>query len=442
MTVSEEKPSANVPESAEGLQKEIDRLLGDITVKLLGNEQNQQTVLSIAETVMSTWSAGNPLKRFLSFLALKTMPGLPASDDEHSAADIAADLGRLMMLRWMLQAHENRKNPSAAAEKITASVKAFLDNTDISAWKTMLESSKPGRIETARQINTLLAAYQGKLMAAMAAMPTVISIAANSLKSYLETQLKVMPPEMVFEVFSGLNGNIDWKEVGRTLDDRYELIRRLHIGSSLSGDGVNPALRNLAGDILKDIVSQIDPRRYAEAVSGKAEDREALKNAVSDMMRAYPDFGKNMFIAAALSKNARIRGMKNRLQVLADLPRNQLGEFVNELAESVDELELADLISLMVEVINSVYAAEPGRIPQTVSNLVASVDMDEITLLAESGLIGEIIKAVKPLALRLMPPLIHGLCDLLEPDPDETDQDLQEALTRLRGMMGVDHADR
>ncbi len=431
----------NVPESIEGLQKEIDRLLGDITVKILGNEQQQQTVLSIVETVMATWAAGNPFKRFFSFLALKTIPNLPSSESNRSA-DIAADLGRLMMFRWMLQTHENNKNPTGSAEKLTASVKAFLDNTDVSAWKTMLESSKPGRIETARQLNELLGEYQGKLMAATAALPTVISIAANSLKSYLETQLKIMPPEMVFEVFNGLNGNIDWKEIGRMLNDHYELVRRIHIGSSLSGDGVTPAVQNLVGDILKDIVSEIDPRRYAEAVAGKAEDREAVKNAVSDMMRAYPDFGKNMFIAAALSKNARIRGMKNRLQILADLPEKDLSDMIKALTEAFDELELADLISLMAEVINSVYASDPERIPQTVSNLVASVDMDEIGLLAENDLIRDIIKAVKPLALPLIPPLIHGICDILEPDPDDTDHELQEALIRLKGIMGVDNDDR
>ena len=441
MITTAEKASKNTPKSVEECQKEIDRLLGDITVKLLGDEQRQQTVLAIAQTVMSSWSAGNTLKRLLSFLVLKSWPGLPAAESDCST-DIAADLGRLMMFRWMQQARENEQNPTAAAEKLTAFVRAVLDNTDVSAWKDMLESSKPGRLETARQLNELLAEYQGKLMAATAALPTVISIAANSFKSYLETQLKILPPEMVFEVFSGLNGNIDWKEVGRMLNDRYELVRRIHIGSNLSGDGVTPALQNLVGDILKGIVSQIDPSRYAEAVSGKAEDREAIKNAVSDMMRAFPDFGKNMLIAAALSQNARIRSMKNRLQVLADLPRNQLGQVVAELAESFDELELADLISLVAEVTNTAYAADPNRIPQTVSNLVASIDMEEVRLMSENGLIRNIIKAVSPLFMPLMPALIHGICDLLTPDPDETDPELQAALTRLNGILGVNHADR
>jgi hypothetical protein len=440
MNTTEEKASANVPESSQELQKEIDRLLGDITVKLLGDEQRQQTVRSIADTVMSAWSAGNPIKRFLSFLALKTWPGLPPAEYDR-LADIAADLGRLMKFRWKLQAQENRENPTASAENLAAALKAFLDNTDISCWKEMLDSSKPGRLETARQLNELLAEYQGKLMAATAALPTVISIAANSLKSYLETQLKIMPPEMVFEVFSGLNANIDWKEVGRMLNDRYELIRRIHIGSSLSGDGVNPAVRNLVGDMLKGIVGEIDPRRYAEAVAGKAEDREAVKNAVSDMMRAFPDFGKSMLIAAALSRNARIRSLKNRLQVLGDLAQRDMGKTVGELTEAFDEHELADLISLMAEVTNNVHAADPDGIPQTVSDLIASINLDEVREMAENNLIRDIIKAVKPLALPLMPPLIHGLCDLLEPDPEETEPELQVALTRLSSILGADHAD-
>jgi len=61
--------------------------------------------------------------------------------------------------------------------------------------------------------------------------------------------------------------------------------------------------------------------------------------------------------------------------------------------------------------------------------------------MAENNLIRDIIKAVKPLALPLMPPLIHGLCDLLEPDPEETEPELQVALTRLSSILGADHAD-
>ena len=80
-TIGEKKPE-NTPESTDDLRKEIDRLLGDITVKLSSDEQKQQTVLSVAETVMSNWSAGNPFKKLISFLALKTMPTLPADGAE------------------------------------------------------------------------------------------------------------------------------------------------------------------------------------------------------------------------------------------------------------------------------------------------------------------------------------------------------------------------
>lgn len=436
MESQEKKSAGDMPDSPEALKKELDRLLGELAVHLLGDRQTQQTMQTVAGTVMSAWADGNPFKKILSLLALKTMPALPPGN-KGSLTDMAAILGRILVLRWMLRTREIQENPNGTAENQSAFIKTLLDNIDFSEWKTLLETSKEGRIDAARRLNEIMPQYQGKLLVLLAALPTVISIVANTLKLNLESQLKVLPPEMLFEILSGLNAHIDWKEAGRMLNDHYELVRRIHIGSSLGGDGVTPALRNLTGDMLKGVVSEIDPQRYVDAVAGGAGNREAIKNAVSDMMHAIPDFGKKMFTAAALSRNARIRGLKNRLQVLADLPDSDLHDVVNEVTEAFDEHELADLISLTVEITNNVYAGDPERIPKTVSALADSIDTEELRTLAENNLIPDLFQAIKPLALILMPPLINGICDWLTPAPEESSVELQAALSRLAGIMGA-----
>ena len=426
----------------EALRREIDRLLGDLATRLLGDQQAQQTVLAIAGTVMTAWSAGNPFKKIIAALALKTWPNLPATGAEDRSAGLAADLARLIVLRWRLRTREIRNNPHAMAENQAVFVRAFLDHIDLSAWKTLMETAKDGRIEAVQKVNEILSQYQGKHLVLLSTLPTIISLMANVAKSHVDTQLKVMPPEMLFEIFDGLNTRIDWEEVGRTLNGWFDLARRIHVGSDLGGDGVTPALRILTADVLKRIVSQIDPGRYAEAAAAKAGNREAIKNAVSDMMRTHPDFGKQMFMAAALSGNARVRGLKNRLQILADLPGQDLGTVVHGLTESLDEQELADLISLIAQITNAVYAANPDCLPASVAGLVAAVDFDQIRDLAESRLIPELFQAIRPLALILMPPIIHGLCDLLTPGPEGVDPELQAALDRLAGIRGGLNADR
>ncbi|MEW6079910.1 MAG: hypothetical protein AB1724_19035 [Thermodesulfobacteriota bacterium] len=438
---TEKKQTAGTPsENPEELKKEMDRLLGELAVNLMGDPKAQQTLQAVAGAVMSAWSGGSVLKKIISWMALKTMPALPPGD-KSGLADMAATLGRFLVLRWRLRTREIRENPTEAADNQSAFVKSLLDNIDLSQWKTLLETSKEGRIEAARRLNEILPQYQGKILVVLAALPTVISLAANTLNLNLASQIKVLPPEMLFEIASGLNGKIDWKEVGRMLNDYYELGRRVHIGSSLGGDGVTPALQTLTGDMLKEIVSEIDPQRYAEAVAGKAGDREAIKNAVSDMMHAFPEFGRKMLTAAALSENARIRAMKNRLRVLADLPGRDLDEVVAEVAGAFDEQELADLISLVLEITNHVTAGDPERIPGTVSALAATIDTEEVRTLAESDLIRDICKAARPVALILLPPLINGLCDLLTPDSEDNAEDLRSALARLAGILGDANAE-
>ncbi len=437
MNISKQSQAEDIPENPEAIREEINRLLGDISVRLLGDPQRQQTALSIAETVMATWSAGNPLKKLISYFALKSLPMLPADDAQNDrAVNIAADLGRLMVLRWTLQARENQADPSAAGEKTATFIQTFLENTDVSAWKTMLEASRASKIDSVRRLNEVLTEYQGKLLVVLAALPTIINIAANSARSYLEAQLKVLPPEMVFEIFNGLNEQIAWKDVGRMINDHFEMSRRIHIGSLLAGDGSKSALQNLAADALKEIVSEIEPERYAEARTARAGNKEALKNAVSDMMHACPNFAKKMLAAAALSQNAAIRGMKNRLQVMADMPDDDRDDAVEQFADAFDEQELADLASLMVQTANIIYAGNPERIPQAVSTLAACVDDGELMELAQSGLIRDLFRAIKPLAVILMPAIIDGIGDLLTPEPDEDNEDLQAALTRLSGIMG------
>ncbi len=440
-------PSSSISPAGHSREKTADdaemaSLLGSILSKILSNEDLQHSFRQVLQTVLSEWAGQNPFKRLSAFLAANAIPTLPpAEDKDQLRSEMAAEIGRLLMYHWQRRAHEFRENPQQAGVQAAAFITEFLENTDFSEWKAMIENSRESRLHLFRTINELIPEYHGKLLVGMATLPALISIAANGLKIFLETQLKVMPPDMLFEINSGINEQIDWTEISRVINDYNDLKTRVHVGSSLAGDGVTPALQSLAAAILSGIAGDLDLEKMTEARIAGAERREAIENAMSDVMTRFPEFAEKKLSGRAAVFNARLRAARNRLKTISDLPEENFNRFLKEVENSFDALELADLITISTDLIVRVMETRPHLVAETTGKIAATIDPDSLEE-AGSALIPDFFRAIKPALTPLMPSLIHGLCDLATPEDGEEDGETTEALTRLGRLLGGQNVDQ
>lgn len=417
------------------LQKEADGLMGKIVVKLMSNPKGMDKMLPVMEAVMTNWAGDSRIKKFIVKTALKKMPKMAASmgkkiDDR----SIAAELGTMLKLKWMIAADKNRENPTAKADSIGAPLRKFFGSVDFSEFKEMIDTKKEGSIAMSKALNEVIMDYPTKLVAIASALPTIVSTMVNSSRAMVQKTADVSP-DFMFEAMMGFARAINGKEIGQLLNDRNNSTWMRHTGSLLAGDGTIPAMQQIVMDKLREIIPELNPEIYGKMKRAKAEDKGAVKNGVSEVLKEFPEFTKKVLSAQAAVKNAEMRALRKRLKVLEEMTQDDMAEVVTANADKFDTLELADVINSLLLIINSMHESKPGLIPGVLSSVATAVDIDEIEK-AGNGIIKESFEAIKPAAGAMMPALINGLCDLLTPEPGQDSGELEEALSRLSDILG------
>lgn len=427
-------PSPDRPSDRETLQREIESLAGDIIVKLISRESSQQLFQVIVEKVLTAWAGTNPAKRVPAALLKKTVPRMKPPAAETDPAGLAADIGGLLKRRWQLQAAARQDNPRAEGERLTGFLREFLENTDFSEWKAAVEAGRESRLNLFQEINQLLPDYHGKALVLLAALPSLISVTSQGLENFFETQLEVLPPDMLFEINEGVNDLINWPEVGQMLNDYHELRARLHTGSLLAGDDDTPALQEMLTGILDDITTTLDMDKLVASGAATAGNREALENAVATVMTARPEFGRAIWLIRIKRLNARIRTAGHRLRSLTDCPEESFEKLLGEFEDSFDSLELADFVSVCLELVSRIQQERPDFFSNLLETILTAIDPDDLRL-TWTPLINEFFTAIKPVAAPLMPAVINGISDLLTPEPGQDEAELKAALNRLNSSL-------
>ncbi|MFW6237054.1 MAG: hypothetical protein ACOC3F_01570 [Desulfosudaceae bacterium] len=413
----------------------IDSQAADIIIKVMGLPASQRLIRTILEKMLTAWAGTSPVRRLPAAVLKKTVPRLAPPAPENVPAEIGADLGRLLQKHWQRRAAETRRVPEAAAETLSAFLTAFLENTDFSAWKTAVEAGQESRIRLFQQLNELLPEYHGKMLVFLTALPSLVSTGCAVLRDFFETQLEVLPPDMIYEINEGIIGRVNWGEVGQVLNDYHALAARLHTGSRIAGDGDTTALQRQLTDILSGITETLDMEKLAAADEAAAGSEAAVANAVTAVMASRPEFGRAIRRRRLRQLNTRLRITGRRLRSLSRTDDASLEELLADIENMVDIQELADTVSDGLELLLRLQEIRPDFWSDLLTMLTGALDPEDVT---ESGrpLLHDFFRTARPLLAPLLPDLIHGFCDLATPESGQADPEMAAALDRLGRILG------
>jgi len=105
-------------------------------------------------------------------------------------------------------------------------------------------------------------------------------------------------------------------------------------------------------------------------------------------------------------------------------------EFARGMRE-IDAQQLADTVSRLSALFNKVRKRTPGIIRTTLTQIMNSLDADEIGETAR-WLTNDVVRSIKPVAAEVLPPIIRGAAELLSPDQYDDPGELEDALALLR----------
>lgn len=426
--------ASGVSENSKGLEeleKEFNAVLAGIIKKAVNKPDSKTKMLPLAKALLSDWSGNNIFKKLISRIIEKKLAKPPKQKTKNlsTQSTIASDIGRLVTLRWMIQSEKSRQNPFAKNDKIISSLTDFLQNSDFGELRESIEASKEGSLDLSERINGLMEQFPGKMMAVAGSMPTVISKFLSSFLLMLKQQ-NMTPPDMLVSMMDSLSESVDGKLIGQVLNEKYELTRKRHIGSLLQGDGKTPALESLFINKLRQILPEIDHVIFGKMKIGVQENAEAKKNAFSKALTEFPDFAKELIKIFPRVINSKVRVGKRRVDILGSMHENELGETVAGGFSKLDTLEIAELVSAALHVLNSIHNSKPDLVLNTLSSIASSIDNVELES-AAGGIIKDAVIAVKPAARAVMSSVLDGICEILTPEPGENSDALDESLSKF-----------
>ncbi len=400
----------------------------------LGKQKDQFVTASL-----ENWAGESKVKKILSNQVAKRITKNGASDRHFGKTDPAdldvwKNIGRLIEVYARYAAMRDRENPEWAAALLKQPVKAILSNTDFGDVFEMFDASEQRKLATLKMIQDMSDEFPTKV----GVMPLIKLKKANfsikKMNQSLEAMKDISPDMMPPMLFSFLEKLIDGEEIGTLMNQIFEIIRKLHTGSILTGDAGKSLLEITLTDKLEEIISSLDPVLLRKTVVGLVENYEAAGSSLISTLSDNPHVFMELVSAYASIKNTGIRTQNRKAQMIEELPEEEFADATAKVLADLETQEMAETVNTWLQIINRIHEYHPDITFHPVSSAFSVLDTQALKE-AFKWLIPDLVKAVKPVSGAVMPELLKGFCALVTPEPGEDTTELNEALTSVKNIL-------
>lgn len=386
-----------------------------------------KVMTSVLNDVLTTWSGESIFKKKVSNNTIKMVSGVidPKSAPKIKLSESALfkNLGGLITLLAININDVHRENPVYYADRLKGPINDIIKGTDFGELKEMVDNSEECVVATAKVLIDTLWEYPAKIACLGAIVITLINMAIKSLKESLRSFDNAAPDLLADLLFTMLRTNIDGKEIGLLVNSLLEVIRKLHTGSVFFGEAGIPLFQIDLANKLRDVVSTIDPELMCKVKVALAEDAESITNSIADVILDDPTLFMSTTSAFSSIKNPKIREVRKKINMLEDLPAQEVTEAFSKGLVDLDTQEIGEVVNSLLRVINSIHGNNPEIITNLSSGIMTAIDTDELRA-AAGCMIRIIADAIKPVADELLTPL-----------PGEDSSDLDNAIASLRDIL-------
>jgi len=348
----------------------------------------------------------------------------------------AAQFGRLVttMARSVTAIHT--VYPTFLSDIFEGPLNEFMRNTDFGELKEMVDATAGSIVSAAGMMGRTLWRYPSKMACLIAINMALFNIVVKCLGEMMKP-LDDAAPESLSDLLFAFFRTIDGQQIASLINAISELIRKLHTGSILLGEGGRPLFEIDLGNKLGEVFTAIDPVGLRKAKVALAEDRESIATARSQAHLDHPAPFLEVLSHWGAIANPEIRGLRKRLGVFEGLPEAQMTGAASRGLTDLDTQEIGEIVSSLLRILNGIRKEQPELGFKLLSSIAVAVDRGELKAASE-WIIGDAVAAFKPVAGAVMPALLRGIHELLTPEPGEDSKDLEEALGLLRNRLYQD----
>jgi len=264
-------------------------------------------------------------------------------------------------------------------------------------------------------------------------LPSLMNGAALALEISIG-KLNNLPPDLLADVTLSFLQEIDGDAVGGLVNELAEVVRKLTTGSALIGEPGAPQLPKVLSAKLDEIVGQTDPVALFKARVGLAQIKDESSQALSDAIRKNPEYVRLNMMGSAQIFNTRIRSINRNLSMWEETDDDALSGFMVQQLSSYDVQEVAEVFNNTLRIAGRVWDKAPEACIEFIRQAADAIDPDEVAdtvkrVLEDAG------EELKPAARTIVPGLVNWVCDVLQPEDDDYEDDAAKARKALRSLL-------
>jgi hypothetical protein len=327
----------------------------------------------------------------------------------------------------------HRSDPAYLARVLAPPLNEFMKSTDFGEIAEAVDTAGDALVAAAGMVGRLLWEYPSKLACLGAAETALVNILVRSLHEMVKP-LEDAAPESLADLLCAFFRTIEGEQIALLVNTWAELIRKLHTGSVLLGEGGRSLFEIDLTDKLRTALPSVDPLALRKAKVALAENRESVAAARAEAHADHPPLLLELLSHWADLQNPRIRSLSRKIGAFERLPADAAAAAAAQGMAELDVQEAGEIVNSLLRLLNRLHTAAPRAGIDVLTGVATALDR-EVLEEAATWMIADAVDAFRPLATAVMPPLLRGVAELLTPLPGEDARGLDEALARLRSCL-------
>ncbi|MFH0998320.1 MAG: hypothetical protein V1844_22880 [Pseudomonadota bacterium] len=332
----------------------------------------------------------------------------------------------------------HRADPEFLARILEPGVIRWLESMDFGELKEAVDNFGQGFQALVAMINTVIWQYPSKVIGILSLLPSAVNLAAGATVISVE-KLNAVAPDLLTDILIALLKEIDGKAVAGVVDQLSEIGRKLHTGSALLGEPGSPQLPKALSEVIDKIVARTDAVTFWKGRIAFAEIKASFDAALANAADQHPEYARLSLMRGPELFNIRMRSKNKQLSLLESRDDEVLTNAMAEHLSIYDVQEAAEGFNTFLRLTNRLWEKKPGVCTEFVTQFVNAVDGDELAH-AVRHLFGDMRKELRPAARSVVPGLVEWVCDVLQPEDDENEDDATRARKALRSLMTAEEA--
>ncbi len=367
--------------------------------------------------------------------------GMPVEDKQQLFADLLSRTGQGrtgdVLNRWartLVDIHT--EDPEFFTKAIEPGFTKWVESIDLGELREMVDNSGVDGRAFMEMVMTVLFERPTKFVVLLSFLPGLVNFTTDALE-IITRKVNTFPPDMLTDVLLVLAKEINGVSIANLLNQFTEVVRKIHTGSELLGEPGSPKLPKDLSGMMGEIIGQIDPVILWKSKIALAEISASTAQAMTEAVNDNPAYKQLNMIKGPEINNIRMKSLNQKLTSWESFDDEEATEAWSGHLAAYDVQETAEVANNVLRLINRLATEKPAIFGEFIGQFANAIDDYELAKSVKHVFNGA-SEEIRPAARAVVPGLVTWICDVLQPEDDEYEDDAEKAREAIQSLFAVE----